>query len=577
MSIRFKCPHCKKPLAVKDQLAGKRAACPACKKPIMIPAPIAPPADLEAYAAAALTDEPAVKEEKPAEFIELDCPMCGDPIKMPADLAGKQGQCPACRNIIKVPLPKADKPKDWRDIGKKGPAAALINLPEQLDDAWGTELKGRVSRESLEDAGAIVIEVEPVGVGGWIKRGAIAAAAVGIVSLIVIGIKNSRSDKAVKDVIAEARQELKKLDEEKDPKKKLHPVLVATVDWAEGVRLLQQDKGDKAREKFMAARAHFAGDLPRDALLDSDLFLIELARAQLDLGGTEDQIRAKERIDWADDGKSVKNVQREVSQTLNRIKTPEARVIAVHELAGELIGSGKKELAISVTSVLSADGAASPVLPHYFALLLAHGDMKRSPILIKPYDPKLPLELPTRLAYSQGHARKGDYDEAMNLLMITGQMSHKREAAIGVTCVLLTDKTNKDAAKQAGQFVDKALQWHMEKGVNLNPWHVLQVCRAAYRCPNHADAAKELADRLPKNFKSRAQFEWLLAQLEKGDAKAEDLVKNLPDPDGPARGLAWLALGRHFGSGLALAEGADDAPCRVFAKIGQALGNGSPK
>jgi len=573
MSIKFKCPHCKKPLAVKDEFAGKRANCPACKKPILIPAPIAPPADLEAYAAAALTEEPAAKEQKPPELVEFDCPMCGDAIKMPADLAGKQGQCPACRNIIKVPQLKSEKPKDWREIGKKGPAAALINLPEQLEDAWGTELKGRVSRESLEDAGAIEVEVEPVGAGGWIKRGLIAAALVGFVALLVIGVKNRRADKIVKDAFADALEEKKKLDDEKDPKKKLHPVLVATIDWAEGVRFLQQDKADKAREKFMAARGRFGGDTPSDMLVDVDLFLIELARAQLDLGSDdEDRIRAKARMDWTDKKGSTRHVQKEVSQTLDRIKTPEARVIAVLEIFGELLHRGQKELAIQVAAGQSADGTASPVYPHFVAILLAHGDVKRSPVLIKPPNPKVALELPTRLAYAEGNARKGEYEEAMNLVIFNGLAAHKREAAIDVACVLLTDKSNKDAVKQAGQFVDKAMQWYMEKGVNLNQWHTLQVCRAAYRFPNHAAAAKELADKLPKNFKPRAQLEWLYAQLEKDEGKADELVKNLPDPEGPARGLAWLALGRHFGGELTLPDGANDAAYRVFAKIGQALG-----
>jgi len=569
MPIRFKCPHCKKPLAVKDEVAGKRANCPACKKPIIIPAPIAPAVDVEAYAAAALTDEPAAKVEKPAEFIDFDCPMCGDAIKMPAELAGKQGQCPACRNIIKVPQPKSDKPKDWRDIGKKGPAAALINLPEQLDDAWGTELKGRVSRESLEDAGAIEVEVEPVGIGGWLKRGLIAAAAIGLVSLIVIGIRNSRAAKVEKDVFAEAWELQKSLEQEKDPKKRLHPVLVATIEWAEGVRLLQQQKADKAREKFAAARARIGADVPKDTPVDADLFLIDLAKTQIDLGGDEDQFRIKARIEW---DKGVHNASKEITRTLEKIKTPEARVIALREVASDLMARGKKEVAFSVAANQAADGPASPLAPQFVALRLAHGgDMTGSPIVIKPPDPKLPLELPQRLAYAEGHARKGEYDEAMNLVLVPPK-PHQREAAIGVACVLLTDKTLKDAEKQAGQFVDKAVEWYLEKGINPNPWHTLQVCRAAYRFPKHSAKAKELADKLPKNFKPRAQLEWLLVQLEKGDAKADDLVKGLPEPEGAARGLAWLALGRHFGDKLDLPDNVDDAPYRVFAKIGQALG-----
>src|SRR5262249_18951535 len=52
MPIRFKCPHCKKPLVVKEQMAGKKAPCPACKKVLSVPAPVSAP-DLEALAAAA--------------------------------------------------------------------------------------------------------------------------------------------------------------------------------------------------------------------------------------------------------------------------------------------------------------------------------------------------------------------------------------------------------------------------------------------------------------------------------------------------------------------------------------------
>ena len=163
MPIRFKCPHCKKPLAVKDDLAGKRAACPACKKPIVIPAPIAPPADIEALAAAALSEQPAEAPKVDlAKQIEFVCNFCDEPVKAPPDMAGKRMPCPSCRQILKVPLPKEDKPKDWRDITKHGPTAAIVNLPEQLDGAWGTELKGRVGRESLEDAGAIEVEARAV-------------------------------------------------------------------------------------------------------------------------------------------------------------------------------------------------------------------------------------------------------------------------------------------------------------------------------------------------------------------------------------------------------------------------------
>src|SRR5262245_56951473 len=247
MTIRLKCPQCKKPLAVNDTLAGKRVKCPACKATITVPAPVAPPADLEDFAAAALADPTAAAPAKePAKNIQFTCLYCDEPVSVAADIAGKNTPCPSCRQIIKVPLPKADKPKDWRDINKDGPAAARINRPEQLDGAWGTEAKSRVGRESLEEAGALPeAEVEPVGVGGWIRRAVIAAAIVGVVAFIVVAVNRRKVTHLQQDAIAEARDFDKKLEE--DPKKKLDRVLAASIDCADGILLLSKDKVEPAR------------------------------------------------------------------------------------------------------------------------------------------------------------------------------------------------------------------------------------------------------------------------------------------------------------------------------------------
>src|SRR5947209_3772948 len=101
--IKFNCPHCKRGLSVKDHLAGKRAACPACKKGLLIPAPVSKPVDLEAFAAAALADQPA--EAKAPTLIDFRCPQCDEEIHVSSELGGKQAPCPECRRIIKVPMP----------------------------------------------------------------------------------------------------------------------------------------------------------------------------------------------------------------------------------------------------------------------------------------------------------------------------------------------------------------------------------------------------------------------------------------------------------------------------------------
>src|SRR5437879_5433237 len=108
MAIRFKCPHCHKPLSVKDHLAGKKAACPVCKKSMTIPSPLSVPADVEAFAAEALAEKPAEAAAAPAstQTIEFTCPFCDEELKLSADLAGKKTPCPSCTRVITVPLLK---------------------------------------------------------------------------------------------------------------------------------------------------------------------------------------------------------------------------------------------------------------------------------------------------------------------------------------------------------------------------------------------------------------------------------------------------------------------------------------
>jgi transcription elongation factor Elf1 len=95
MSIKFNCPHCTKPLSVRDDLAGKRAKCPKCQQALTIPAPVSRPADLEAFAAAALSEQPktAAPEPKPAT-IEFQCYYCDEKVSVSVELCGKQTPCP---------------------------------------------------------------------------------------------------------------------------------------------------------------------------------------------------------------------------------------------------------------------------------------------------------------------------------------------------------------------------------------------------------------------------------------------------------------------------------------------------
>jgi hypothetical protein len=576
MMIPFKCPHCKKPLRVKKELAGKRAACPACKKPIVIPAPMAAPADLEAFAAATLKEEAAAKEEVVGKPVKFTCSWCDEQVEVPADLAGKQTPCPACKRIVKVPLPKADKPKDWRDLAKQGPSAALINQPEQLDGAWGTEFKGRVSRSSLEGAEALPeVELEPIGLGGWFRRGVIFTGVLGLALGAFFVLDWQRQTRRENRAVAEADAFLKLKVGDKEWTDRL-PVLMPLVRKADAELKLRAGKlAVPVRDEFFKARGAFQN--VKETNVDHDLFLLDLALAQIGLAGNEDQIYAKTRFEW-------EAVKKEVDQTLRRIKDKDAKVVAVREVAGALLFHDQPQLAVTVPIAVSGAGdpSKSPALPQQNALIFALGDEKAALQAIGKADanedPKKgakkqsDLSMQSRIALAEGHAWKGELAEARKYVEQPGLDYHKFPAAVGVASVLLANKKNPEGPKQAAPFVADALKW--AKGVPNN-WPVLQLVRVAART-DQAGQVQDHVKNLPGPFKRRAQLELFLAQLEKDGASvnADQLVAQLPDKEGPNRALAWLALNRHLAHhGLAakMPDG-EDVDYEVFAKLGLALG-----
>ena len=186
MPIRFKCRHCKKALAVKEQLAGRKAFCPGCRKQIVIPRPKPTAAEVDALAAAMLGDGDEKKEEKPKEpedTVKFNCEFCDEVVQVPRSEAGTKMPCPECKRIIRIPVPNENKPKDWRDVAKKGPIGAKANQPEALENAWGTEQARGASHSALVEAEAIPQKAEPINLGLWLKRGFWGTITVGFVYL----------------------------------------------------------------------------------------------------------------------------------------------------------------------------------------------------------------------------------------------------------------------------------------------------------------------------------------------------------------------------------------------------------
>jgi hypothetical protein len=545
MPIRVSCPGCKTTLAVKDHLAGKRVKCPKCQAPLSVPAAVAKPAvevvkqvDVEALAAAAFGGDEPAPSPPPAKGpngsvvkapIKFTCEYCEAEVVVDAELAGKKAPCPECRHILKVPLPKEEKPKDWRTVEKKGPSAALANQPEKIDNAWGTETKAKVSQAALLEAGVIEKpKAPPIGVAGWLGRGFKAATIVVVVGGLSWGLWSLRSQNAV----------LVKMKEMGNADPKWPAVIQGEFHILKADLALQQPKQrEAARENYIKAfqRVAVADDV-RDKI-DRDFFLIRLARAQVKLGGDDLAIRGQDRFEWNQE------VFTEINRTVQKIDNPDAQISAVRELSVAFAEIKKPELAINLANSVSALTPQAKSIR--LAILHAENkavDAKR----IAPFpDGKSPVDLVARCGYAEGLVRldKAKFKEAADIAMLPGDNGHRFHALIAIAAALAADPRNA-AADEIKQACDKASDiLSKDPKANIAGWVLLQHVRLTAR--GDVAAAKGLTQKLPAPFRRRGKVEIALVQLEKDPPPAtiSTIIQDL-DKDGPGRALAWLALAR---------------------------------
>lgn len=544
MTIRFKCQHCQKALGVPDHLAGKRAACPVCKKAITIPtpAPVTAPVDVEAFAAEALADKPVEQPPEPVsdKTIDFECVYCGEELKLPFALGGKMEPCPFCKKIIKVPQPKVEKPKDWRSTQKAGPSLAVGNQQEQLADAWGTEQKGKVSREAMEEAGALPEPVaKPLGVTGWLRRGAWLCLLVGGGYLLITAGKSAAVNKAKKDHLAKVHEAMPKLDA-------LHKAEVYRV---EGDIAVSNRTAGKAQASFNLARSTVPLPAAREELAskyEHDLFLIRLALSQVEMGGAGDDVlkRGKDvpRFDWKES-----TVQKEIKNTLNMIRTDDAKKSALRDLTSKLIDKEKLEVAAEILT--GQVGERSPFLAQFVGLLLARNDDKAAGNLLDPPDPKYTTDALARVAYTEGQARKRNYDDALKTATSPGPAAGRLEACVAGAAIAMADGKNKDAAKNAVPFITAAVDIYSKELAKDSkervPWPVMELIRLGSRTEAR-DAIKDLVGKLPPPFRPRAQLDFYIADLEKPPSTGAAVpIDDIGDDKCPLRCFGWEAFARH--------------------------------
>jgi len=609
MPIRVKCEKCKKTLSVKDHLAGKKIKCPVCQNVVVVaaspaPADVAapkpaagvpvgkkssiatkpakvvkpagpappngtppaatsangngavkngepepPPEHVEAEALSALADEPPpVEEDTTPQTIDFKCQWCDEELKLPIDQAGKQTQCPneECGRIIKVPLPKVEGKKDWRKMDRRGPAAAIVNQPEELENAWGTETSTRARQDSLRQAGAVEEPKKPgLGAFGWIRRGFLICCAIGLATAAIVGLFKLRSSN-------QQYRAIKNIEEFVNPAdlKIKDPLLRADAHRTLGLLYLREPAGaNKAmdhlkgvpnlvEQSFKQIEGH-----KDKAPVNEDLFLIDAALAFVEIGGTDEEFREKKKQPW-------NSVREGMANALMKIQSPEVQVMALRELGTRLCEREKAELAIQLAGNLASVDASTKSVAYrqHIALLYAKGEAEAKKALPGEPEANKDVDGHLRVGFAEAYARTEDYAKAAALAKAPGFAVDRLDACIGVASIALGDPKNKD---KASQFLQDALTIAAERGATPTQWQQLQLVRLAARL-DKLDAVKEILDkRLTPPFKLRAQLEIFLAKCESSPstASADDLADlEKSDKDGTTLGLAWAALARTNGN-----------------------------
>jgi hypothetical protein len=620
MSITFNCPQCRKTLKVKDELAGRKAKCPGCRKVIAIPtgsskAPIPPGGkapghgDVESLALAAFSEKsqpPVASKPSSQATIDFQCPYCDEQIRLGADLAGKQAPCPECRRIIKVPLLVKEEPKDWRKIDRRNPLATRRGETAAPEGAWGsTTSTAKVSRQALLEAKAIVQAKERWTAQQWINR---VSAAVGVVIVVVGGIwaflhfsSEGRKNKAFQR--AEELVKSQQLD------------FLSAAEVYRGLGLFQRrseqsregrDSADLARERFGEARTLLSAKAVETGESERDAQLVDLALDQIDLGGDQQQVIKRTRLRWDD-------VAREIRQTLQQIRAPQARLEGLRQVESKLIRLAQYPSAINLpSSVLDPndadraealgqlglllldqkgeaanqaanawqafsgqkDAKGKSVSPpaSWIALELALGktDIKDLPPPPEGDVPNVPL--PIRVGYAWGWAYQDQIEKARKLAKAEGPAAHQLQACLAVVEVLTAKGIDrKQDLQTAANLVVPALK---EKEPELSPWLLLRLVRLSLAA-GEPGLADNVADRIPNpDLRLRARLEVKLAGLQQADMKALDSAAQQQ----PSNPYVLFTLARHnarCGSSSAVLKMVDSWESeaqRALGSIGVALG-----
>jgi hypothetical protein len=612
MAIKLNCSRCKKALRVKDELAGKKVRCPGCQQILVVPEPAHPSAEIEALAAAALSEQPAAPAPAaPAATIKFHCSYCDEEVQASAELAGRQMPCPSCTRIIKVPVPEKVEPKDWRKVDPRGPAAGMLKDAEKAPEgAWGSKTTASaVSRRALVEAEVIPLAQEPTPWGRYISRGLIAASLLAAVGFGGCSIRRYSAQQSQQNVLELA---LKSLPEGPAPTTSAaSPVglLTAEVYRAAGELSIRENQAKAAQDFMSKARARLM-NLNADST-GRDLALIDLAVTQVDLGGdTAADLRGL-RLDWD-------KAYRHISQTVRLINAAQARTETVQQVGRKLLAHGEGRYLALVPNQLNADkeraeltalagleliragehetakALAAPLLKPYEGKPAKKADLAKRPVLHpnmialavaldQPIEteavsipaPEAALKDPypdIRLGYARGWAAQGKWAQARQIAAMPGDPAVRFEAFVDVaTAADGKSLQDADAAARAALTI-----WRDDlQGSPISPWLLLRLVRAGSRA-GLADQMQQVAESITDaDIRTRARLEVVRSRLASLHGLDTDGLDK--EPKQPSSGQILEAICRHnarYQSSSSLIREIDqwEPTLRALGYIGAALG-----
>jgi hypothetical protein len=470
------------------------------------------------------------------------------------------------------------------------------------EGAWGSEVsRGRVSRQSLLEAGALPVVKEKWTVRQWTNRVALVMVTVLVLVVVAMAAMHFGFESRKGGAFNQAE---KLVAECKDP------LTAAEVYRGLGVYQFRAEKpvgennsAQAARDQFRKARAKLTENSKESA--ERDAILIDLALDQVDLGSDSEEAQKKGiRLKWDD-------VVLEVRRTLQDIKSPEARLEGLHQLERKFVGLNLSNIASRLPDAIldpndpnraealaqyglliidqkeQANSQATQALqaftpqkknaktpqasfpPSLVALLVAldRKDVKELPA--SPPKDNPPLEL--RVGFTWALAYRGQLGEARALATSNGPPSHQLQALIALIAVLVEKKADIEVDLAAAiERVEPALK---EKEANLSPWALYRLVQLGARGGKPNEVTKVVSLIPDAELRSRADLEIILATLPNGpDEMWNDLAGRKP----PCRhGL--LLLSRHntrAGSSSAVSKAVNgwEPELRPLGYAGIALG-----